>query len=618
MPGAQRRDSGKASSDHSVSMTAALLNFVARLLSLSWLTGPIFGKELRVASRRRRNYVLRSLYLLLFMMFLAPVWVTSIVSGRANVALYTSRMAQAGQQITVTIIWFQFAATQLVALVMLSTAISDEIYHRTLGALMTTPINSFQIVMGKLFSRLLQLILLMAISLPLLAIVRVFGGVPWNYLVSSLCITLTTVIFVGSLSLFFSILNRRAYIVIILTGITLGAIFALLPLLIALSVDVMGWDTRATVTTLVTTLLHLNPYGSMFFSTVSMVQPRASAGVPFYSWPLQCGITLAASALILALSVKMVRRAALRQATGQLDASPRASRRRGHTARAAGGTARVRRVNGSPIIWKELRSPLLRRHKVIPFVLISIALVLLFLSYALFAEENALDNEEVHILYVIIFLGTGMLFTIVLPATCITSEKESRSWPLLLATTLSDTQILFGKFVGVVRRCLLPWLFLFGHLVLFAFVGYIHPVGVFQMAVLVAWIIVFLSCTGIYFSSRFRHTTTAVIMNFALAAILWGIVPILFIMASEIAHIRARWFRNLAETYFDTNPFVHAVVVIEAAAPSRPGHDYNWVGHRGLNFFPSTLWMLACMAGYIGVGLLFAWRAKRRLRRNVF
>jgi ABC-2 type transport system permease protein len=598
-------------------MTAALLNFVSRLLSLSWLTGPIFGKELRVASRRRRNYVLRSLYLLLFMMFLAPVWVASIVGGRANLALYTSRMAEAGQKITVTIIWFQFAATQLVALVMLSTAVSDEIYHRTLGVLMTTPINSFQIVMGKLFSKLLQLILLMAISLPLLAIVRVFGGVPWDYLISSLCITLTTVIFVGSLSLFFSILNRRAYVVIILTVITLGFIFALLPLLTVLVVEVMTWDHRGTVEVLFTTLLHQNPYVSMFFNTLSMVQPRALASVPFYSWPLQCGVSLAASGLILALSVKMVRRAALRQATGQSDgiASSRQTRR-GRPS--DGKSTRLRRVKGAPILWKELRSPLLRRHKVIAFVLISIALVLLFLSYALFAEENLLDDEGAHILYVIIFLGTGLLFTIVLPATSITSEKESRSWPLLLATTLSDTQILFGKFVGAVRRCLLPWIFLFGHLVLFAFVGYIHPVAVFQMAVLVAWIIIFLSCTGIYFSSRFRHTTTAVIMNFALAAILWALVPLLLGMAFGIARIRADWFENLAETYLDTNPFVHAVVVIQAAAGRNWPRNYDWVSHRGFRALASTLWMLACMFGYVGVGFLFAWRAKCRLRRNIF
>ena len=189
-------------------------NSVLRFLSLFWLTGPLLDKELRVSSRRRRNYVLRFAYVFFLTIFVAIVWL-SVVKYQGTAAYQRSRMGLAGKTIITTIVTFQFIATQLIAIIMLSTSISDEIYHRTLGVLMTTPITSFQIVIGKLFSKLLQLILLLAISLPLLAIVRIFGGVPWDYVLSSLCITLTAVIFAGSLSLFFSIRNRRAYVVII-------------------------------------------------------------------------------------------------------------------------------------------------------------------------------------------------------------------------------------------------------------------------------------------------------------------------------------------------------------------------------------------------------------------
>ena len=206
-----------------------LFNFVVRLVSLSWLTGPIFDKELRVSSRRRRNYVLRFAYLGLLTILLILFWSIAVRPGQSGL-FQSSRMAQAGQMIIACIVWFQFIATQILAGIMLSTSISDEIYHKTLGLLMTTPISSFQIVIGKLLSKLLQLLLLMAISLPLLAIVRVFGGVPWGFIVSGLCITLTTVLFIGSLSLFFSIFSRKAYVVIILTVLTLGVLFALIPL----------------------------------------------------------------------------------------------------------------------------------------------------------------------------------------------------------------------------------------------------------------------------------------------------------------------------------------------------------------------------------------------------
>ncbi|MHC4617037.1 MAG: ABC transporter permease [Planctomycetota bacterium] len=598
-------------------MTAIFSNLASQLTSLSWLTGPIFDKELRVSSRRRRNYVLRFIYLALLTTFLALIWL-EVVSYHGSFVHRTARMAEAGKAIITFIVWFQFCATQAVAVIILSTSISDEIYNRTLGLLMTTPVNSFQIVMGKLFSRLLQLILLLAISLPLLAIVRVFGGVPWGYVISSLCITLTTIIFVGSLSLFFSIFNRRAYVVIILTALTMGLLFALIPFFTA-----MIWHTanlRHTVSqrTLLTLFLHLNPYGTMAFNTERLFNPGPGAGIPLLLWQAHCGIMLAASAFVLSLCVGLVRRVALRQATGQLDTSRRKkSSRKNDSAPTTvpdESAAPVRRVNGAPAVWKELRAPILRRHKVAAFIAIAAALVLLLISYVLWQEEGDLHEEEVHMFYVTIFMAAGMLITIVIPATCITSEKESRSWPLLLATTLSDNQIIFGKFVGVVRRCLPVWLFLFGHLLLFAFIGYIHPVAIGQMAILVTWVITFLSCTGLYFSSRFKHTTTAVIMNFALAAVIWALIPFLLVIVTEVFHTSD----DFAEAYMDTNPFVHPIAVMDGTANNGNLSDYHWVGLHRLNLFESTCWMSLCMLAYIAIGLLFAWRAKCRLRRNIF
>ncbi|MHC4658381.1 MAG: ABC transporter permease [Planctomycetota bacterium] len=528
-------------------------------------------------------------------------------------------MARAGQTIISFIIWFQFFATQLVAIIMLSTSISDEIYNRTLGLLMTTPINSFQIVMGKLFSKLLQLILLMAITLPLLAIVRVFGGVPWVYVLSSLCITLTAVIFVGSLSLFFSIFNRRAYVVIIITILTVGVLFALIPLLTVLVVETTDLERSVSEKTLASVLFHPNPYGMLIYGTQMMVNPRGMGPISL-SWPLHCGIMLAASAAVLSLSVNRVRKVALRQATGQLDTfKPRRRRRKKSSSQTIVSdepTGPIRRINGSPTIWKELRTPIFRRHKIAAFVIIGISLVVLFTTYLLWEMENDLDQDEVHMLYVSIFMGLGMLFTIVLPATCITSEKESRSWPLLLATTLSDGQILFGKFIGILRRCLPIWLFLFGHLCLFALIGYIHAVAILQMGIVVTWIIVFLSCTGLYFSSRFKRTTTAVIMNFAWAAFIWALVPLLMFLLAEEARL---FDDDLAEDYMDTNPFIQTVVVMAGTVGKRttPG-DYDWVGDRSLDVFETTCWLLVYMLGYISVGMLFAWRARCRLRRNIF
>ena len=75
----------------------------------SWLTGPIFDKELRVSSRRRRNYVLRSVYVLLLRLFIIYAWLVTVRFGAGTGGVFqVSRMARVGKSVITAIIWFQF------------------------------------------------------------------------------------------------------------------------------------------------------------------------------------------------------------------------------------------------------------------------------------------------------------------------------------------------------------------------------------------------------------------------------------------------------------------------------------------------------------------------------
>jgi ABC-2 type transport system permease protein len=578
-----------------------LLAWLMRALSLSWLTGPIFNKELRVSSRRRRNYVLRSLYIALFMLLLAMFWM-SVVSRSTSSVYQASRMAMAGQVLIFAVVWFQFIAIQVVAVVMLSTSISEEIYGRTLGVLMTTPIGSLQIVLGKLLSRLLQLVLLLAITLPMLAVVRVFGGVPWDYLVCSLCVTLTTVLFLGSLSLFFSIFTRRAYTVIITTVLVAALLFAVVPLILAFTIHRIGYQAA-----FLTWLTYVNPYVVMMRASEAIASVRST---PSVNWAIHCGVALLASALLLLSATALVRRAALRQATGQSGLWSRKVRPKSpaKTARAR----RVRRVTGSPVLWKERRTPLLGRRRLGVTIAGLGAIGLIGTTYALCAREDILTEGEVHAAYVVVFLGVGTLFTAVLPATCITAEKESQTWPLLLTTTVGNWEILWGKLLGAARRCLPAWLFLFGHVVLFAMAGLIHPVAIVQLGILAAWIVFFLSGTGLYFSLHLRHTTTAVIANVALAAGLWIIVPLLMGLVLAATH----GSEALLMAYMDANPAVEAAVITLATARNGGLGAYDWLQSGMADVGPATGWILLTFGIYTVAGLGFIARTGSRLRRN--
>ncbi len=576
-------------------------------LTLRPLTGPIFDKELRITSRRKRYYVLRVVYLALMLFILAMIWAEEVRYDQPSV-MTISRMSLAGQILTSFIVWFQFIGLQIVAVIMLSTSISEEIYHKTLGVLMTTPITAVQIVLGKLFSRLWQLLLLLGISLPVLAIVRVFGGIPWGFLIAGLSITLCSVLFVGAVTMLWSIYCRRAYAAIILSVLTLAALFALIPFLTAIICIQAGEGEEVFMT-----LGLLNPYLCQGINTFMMLEPRgapASMIMPFewYPW-MDCGLLLASALLLVSICIWKVRKAALRQIVGETSIilSPQTP---SPSSSPDAMAPKLRSVRGQPVYWKECRLPLFGRHKIAAWVFVILGLGVLGIIYAILADTNDLDDSDTQAMFGIVFMGLATLITSILPAATITGEKESGSLPLLLTTTLTDWEILMGKFFGVILRCFPVWCILMGHLLIFVLVGYLQPVVLPYMTIVVAWVLILFTASGVYFSVRFHHTTTAVIMNMVTWAVVWGLVPMILALMT----IGFRLDGDIVEGYMDIVPFVQCAVLIDGACGD--GGTFHWIGLNQLNIAETLIWILVCSIGYLLVAAGFLARAKALLRRK--
>jgi len=585
---------------------------ILNIITLSRLTGPIFDKELRVSSRRKRNYVVRFVYLALLTAVAALFW-AQMVRFNGSVSYRISQMARAGMTITFIIIWFQFIATQIVAGVMLSTAISDEIYNKTLGTLMTTPISSFQIVMGKVLSKLLQTLLLVGLSFPLLSIIRIFGGIPWNYVVSSIAITIVTVIFVGSLSLFFSIFTRKAYVSLILTIITLAVLFLLVPSLVILGDEAHLYNLNEWK--FISFSSHINPYIAMIINTEMAESARATSRYTF-SCTGACLSMLIASGGLMAVAITFVRKVALRQATGQPDIftpKPKLANKNDspHLAQ-----SRIRRVGNSPVLWKELRGSILGKRKKLFSISIGIAILILLLTYIALASGNDLDDRDVHGVYVLIFYSIGFLFTTILPATAITHEKESRSWHLLLATTLSNWDIVIAKFIGSIKRCLPAWGFLFAHMIIFTFFGFIHPLGILQVAIVSIGTSILLIGSGLFFSAIFKRTTTAVIMNFIFPAVIWGAIPFILVMIWEIGHVRK--MENTVESYLNTIPFAQVVMSMKSTANGFDSLRNAYWANGNKTPYQGTIIILKSSVVNIVMGIILILLAKTRFRKKIF
>ena len=372
----------------------------------------------------------------------------------------------------------------------------------------------------------------------------------------------------------------------------------------------------------------------LFVAAIMMISPSAPrtmiilavtpTGGSYFFWPLHCILMLGASALLIAISVKIVRKVALRQAVGQIESvtnrirarkSKKSSRQHGKLTEPSGV---IRRVNGSPVLWRELRAPMIKgaegRNSIIGLTVAIIALLITYVTC-----KDFIDEPFVHIGYVLMFTLIGSVFTVILSATSVTSEKESRSWPILLATSMDDWYILLGKAIGVFRRCLPIWLLMAGHISLFICMRYIHPVAILHVPLFAIGLVVFLIGAGIYFSSCLKRTTSAVIASFGLALVLWVILPAMLGIVSLFTH-----HYDTVRELVSANPAAQLVTLMDGAGGSFNARtdvsklNFEWPDNSLRKIWPTTGLVLIYMLIYTVAGAAFGWRAKCRFRRNIF
>jgi ABC-2 type transport system permease protein len=489
-------------------------NILTRIMNFMWLGGPIFTKELIVSSKRRRNYLVRFVYPAALAFFVAAIWDVIKFNGPSTNIFIVARMAQLGSHITTVIVWFQFIVIQALAVIMLSTAISDEIYHKTLGILMTTPIGGFQIVLSKLLSKLLQLFLLVAISLPVLAIIRVFGGVPWRYVLSSLCITLTAAVFAGSLSLLFSIYNRQSHLVVTRTALTCFIIYAI-PLLAFNILQQLGY----------TFYSNLFPQSGLFFINpfLHMLKMSPDLGsvisLNMGPWGWHCIAMLGLSLAVLTWSGFNVRKVGLRQVTGQagmyLTRKERklAEKKQALSYSSISVSKKIRDIKWPPVIWREIADPLIKSSRITFIFSVVLAIIFLTIAYGLCIYLGAMKERTTQIGFVLTYFFIGLIRTSTFASTSITSEKEARTWPILLTSPLAEKEIVFGKIIGSSLRAWPYWLLLAVHLIVFIVLGAISIFVVIPLVLLAISSSLLVAALGVMFSSVCKRNSTSSSLN---------------------------------------------------------------------------------------------------------
>jgi ABC-2 type transport system permease protein len=243
----------------------------------------IIVKELRGRMRGRRAFVIITIHILLLAVF---AWMLMRINEERTSGLsfgsevnYAS--AAIGRGIFVGLMLLQTLMVAVLAPAATSGAISSEREHQTLDLLAVTPISSIAIVLGKLASALAWLFVLILASIPVTALVFVFGGVAPDDMIRAYIVLFATVIGLGSVGIFFSTLTRR-------TGASTGLTFVATLALVVGSVFV--WAFLSSTSESDSTGLRRQPPEALLYLNPFVAQMDVACGTEDGGFGQTCGI----------------------------------------------------------------------------------------------------------------------------------------------------------------------------------------------------------------------------------------------------------------------------------------------------------------------------------------
>ena len=196
--------------------------------------GAVGVKELRGRMRGRRAFVILTIYLVLLAGF---AWMVELIMERSLSSGFGgsagTASASIGQGVFAALLMLETLQVAFLAPASTAGSISQEREKQTLELLVVTPISSLAMVIGKLFSALIYVWLLIAASIPLTAIVFLFGGVAPEDVLRGYIVLIVTALGFGALGLLASSLVKRTQAAIAISVfavlfLSIGTLFLLI------------------------------------------------------------------------------------------------------------------------------------------------------------------------------------------------------------------------------------------------------------------------------------------------------------------------------------------------------------------------------------------------------
>ncbi len=531
---------------------------------------------------------------------------------------------------------FQFLALALAGCILGAPTISEEKRAGTLGALLTTPLKAWQIVIGKLSAAFIQILILTLIATPCSWPSASSAASRARVVLAAMSLALSTAFLACILGLYHSIGAKRSPTAILGALVSLIASQSILPLSVWYLIwtgHVISWFTPAYACA---------PWALGMQIGSELGEPIPSDFVQL-SWITSSGYNLLLAAVAMGASAWRLRRALAREAEGgslipegkkakkSKDAAEPApagatslaattgpdseiaaidsagapglpkSRKKPRRIHHPGG---IRDVGDQPVLWRELRQSTFRT----PFQFAITGATMLGILVALHWGVG-LDDEQLHYSVALVGILAVVCIAAVGTTSGISGERESRTWEALLTTPLTARQIVLGKFMGALRRQWFVPALVAVHFAAAAIYNSIMAKGfplhsTPYIAAIVTAPIFALSGTGVLFSVLCRKSTVAAVCNFGLALLVWAVIPIMYVVFNQImGHYSSE------ETFLDVVCLFNPVPMMAFAVRCGLDGRYELFDWSNIGVTAYTLGVAGYWVALTGIGLAAAYVA---------
>lgn len=394
--------------------------------------GPVFVYEWITSARRWQGYALRSVFVLGMMAAFVVVGVSRGADGIVAAPSALAAMAELGEGLFRAIVGTQLTLVMLAAPAATAGAICIDRSRGTLAHLLVTDLTDREIVLGKLASRLMPVLTMVAATLPVMELLTLLGGIDPDALLGAFLVTIGVAVLGCCLALLFSIWMRRMHEALIATYVVWGFWLLGRPMLNEIN-NATGWSLALPPWQIDPYLLAFAPYW------------RPGSISPADFWAFLAG-TLSISAVLVLVAVGTVRRAGLR------DLERRGARRPAGGLGPSGILAPgiLGRFGPSldfnPVLWREWhRNRPTRRVR-----LVAVAFYGLSILFGLMAMNRG-PSDELRAWINALHISVGLLFVGVIAATSLAEERARGSLDVLMTTPLETWRIVLGKWLGAFR-----------------------------------------------------------------------------------------------------------------------------------------------------------------------